>query len=66
VIDLASLLRLPCLGDDLTRVEAALHESIESDDPFLTEVAGHLISAGGKRLRPALASPPPPPPTEGT
>jgi heptaprenyl diphosphate synthase len=55
VIDLASLLRLPFLGDDLIRVEAALHASIEADDPFLTEVAGHLISAGGKRLRPALA-----------
>jgi heptaprenyl diphosphate synthase len=55
VIDLASLLRLPCLGDDLGRVETALHTSIEADDPFLTQVAGHLINAGGKRLRPALA-----------
>jgi geranylgeranyl pyrophosphate synthase len=55
VIDLASLLRLPRLGDDLARVETALQTSIEAGDPFLTEVAGHLISAGGKRLRPGLA-----------
>jgi len=55
VIDLAALLRLPYLDGDLARVETALHASIEADDPFLTEVAGHLISAGGKRLRPALA-----------
>ena len=54
MIDLASLLSLPGLSEDLPRVETALHTSIEGDDPFLTEVAGHLISAGGKRLRPAL------------
>ena len=28
-------------------------------DPFLSEVAGHLVSAGGKRLRPALVVRPP-------
>ena len=27
---------------------------MQSEDPFLGEVAGHLIKAGGKRLRPAL------------
>jgi heptaprenyl diphosphate synthase len=54
VIDLASLLSLPGLSEDLPRVEASLRSSVEGDDPFLTEVAGHLISAGGKRLRPAL------------
>ncbi|MBV8985312.1 MAG: polyprenyl synthetase family protein [Acidimicrobiia bacterium] len=52
---LASLLDLPPLGDDLVRVEEALRSSVETADAFLTEVAGHLISAGGKRLRPALA-----------
>ena len=30
-------------------------ESVKAGDPFLTEVASHLITAGGKRLRPALA-----------
>jgi heptaprenyl diphosphate synthase len=55
VIALDSLLDLPRLGDDLARVEAALHRSVQSDDPFLTQVASHLLRAGGKRLRPALA-----------
>jgi geranylgeranyl pyrophosphate synthase len=50
----ASLLDLPPLADDLARVEDALRRSVEAPDPFLTEVAGHLIAAGGKRLRPAL------------
>ena len=36
-------------------VERALREAVVTDDPFLTEVASHLILAGGKRLRPALA-----------
>jgi len=36
-------------------LEEALHQAVVSEDPFLTEVAGHLLSAGGKRLRPALA-----------
>jgi heptaprenyl diphosphate synthase len=40
---------------DITRLEACLRESVLGDDPFLNEVASHLIEAGGKRLRPALA-----------
>jgi heptaprenyl diphosphate synthase len=55
MVGLASLLDLPPLADDLVRVEDALRRSVETADPFLTEVAGHLIAAGGKRLRPALA-----------
>ena len=43
------------MGADLGRVERALREAVVTDDPFLTEVASHLIVAGGKRLRPALA-----------
>jgi heptaprenyl diphosphate synthase len=48
-------LDLPSLEVDLLRVEAALRAAVESTDPFVTEVASHLISAGGKRLRPVLA-----------
>jgi heptaprenyl diphosphate synthase len=40
-------------GDDLDRVEAALRASVETDDADLTDIASHLIRAGGKRLRPA-------------
>jgi heptaprenyl diphosphate synthase len=45
---------LPALPDDLLRVDAALRESVQTPDPFLAEVATHLIGAGGKRLRPTL------------
>ncbi len=54
-MNVAGLLRLARLDDDLTHVDAALRRSVASEDPFLSEVAGHLIKASGKRLRPALA-----------
>ncbi len=40
--------------EDLVRVEASLRAAAVTDDEFLTEVASHLIPAGGKRLRPAF------------
>ena len=55
MVSLAPLLSLPCLEDDLARVEKALLANVRTGDPFLAEVASHLITAGGKRLRPALA-----------
>lgn len=47
-------LRLPGLEEGLGRVEVALAEATAGEEPFLSEVAAHLASAGGKRLRPAL------------
>ena len=47
-------LGLPGLEEALGRVESALSEATAAEDPFLSEVAAHLASAGGKRLRPAL------------
>ncbi|MGH9226731.1 MAG: polyprenyl synthetase family protein [Acidimicrobiales bacterium] len=55
MLALGSLLRLPTLESDLARVETALRRAVEAGDPFMTTVASHLIPAGGKRLRPALA-----------
>ena len=49
------LLQYPVVVSDLARVEDALRASVVTDDPFLTEVASHLILAGGKRVRPAFA-----------
>lgn len=49
------LLDLPTVPSDLERVEVALRGSVRADDPFLTEIASHLITAGGKRGRPAFA-----------
>ena len=45
---------LPGMADDLVRTEERLAEWVQADDDFLTEVASHLIRAGGKRVRPAL------------
>jgi heptaprenyl diphosphate synthase len=40
---------------DRERVERALREAVRTPDAYLNEIALHLIVAGGKRLRPALA-----------
>ena len=53
-MNLLEQLSLPRLDEHLARVETALQQAVSSSDPFLSEVAGHLISAGGKRLRPML------------
>jgi heptaprenyl diphosphate synthase len=50
----AETLELAPLADDLARVEARLHESVQHPDRFLGEVAAHLVKAGGKRIRPTL------------
>ncbi len=54
MVNVAQLLNLPRLEGELIAFEDALRRSVHTTDPFLTEVAGHLIQAGGKRLRPAL------------
>jgi len=48
------LLYLPGLDEGLARVETELRRAVTSPEPLLTEVAAHLVEAGGKRLRPAL------------
>src|SRR3954467_4499023 len=45
---------LPPLAPDLGRVEIRLRNAVSADDRFLGEIAGHLLAAGGKRLRPTL------------
>ena len=57
-----SPLALPVLDADLEarllarmdEVEAALHDHVRSEAPFVTEAARHLMEAGGKRFRPLL------------
>jgi heptaprenyl diphosphate synthase len=43
------------LAEGLTQVESALAGAVGSEHPFVREAAGHLVAAGGKRLRPMLA-----------
>lgn len=42
------------VGKELQMVEETLKKSVESDSATLTEIATHVIAAGGKRIRPAI------------
>jgi heptaprenyl diphosphate synthase len=42
------------LSARMDEVEKALHGHVESEAPFVTEAARHLMEAGGKRFRPLL------------
>jgi heptaprenyl diphosphate synthase len=52
----APLFALTSHADDLRRIEAALAEAVHTDDSYLKEMALHLITAGGKLLRPLLTT----------
>jgi heptaprenyl diphosphate synthase len=43
------------MDDQMGRIEVALRQAVTTSEPHLTEMASHLIVAGGKRLRPVLA-----------
>ena len=45
---------MPSMSNDLARVETELLDSVTSSEEFLTEIASHLITAGGKRVRPGF------------
>ena len=46
----------PTATDDATRIEKFLLEAVHvAEDDYLTEIASHLILAGGKRQRPQFA-----------
>ena len=51
---MSPLLSLPFMENDRQRVEKALVASVTTNDAYMTEIASHLISAGGKRLRPVF------------
>lgn len=46
---------MPNMADDLVRLHDELMVSVTSENPFLTEIAAHLIQAGGKRIRPGFS-----------
>ena len=41
--------------EDIAQVDAALHALKSDDFPFLSRALDHVLSAGGKRIRPAIA-----------
>jgi len=52
---LNDLVPIPRVWDRMNGVERRLLEVTTSDDAFLTDIAQHLLRAGGKRYRPLLA-----------
>ncbi len=42
------------VADDMTAVNALILRRMESSVPMIPQLAGHLIAAGGKRIRPVL------------
>ncbi len=56
MVNVLTALDLPWLPDAMARLESRLRDSVTAEDPYLTEIAGHLIGAGGKRLRPVLTA----------
>jgi heptaprenyl diphosphate synthase len=53
--ELRDLVTLPHIWNRMERVEERLFEATVSDHRYLTEIAQHLLGAGGKRYRPLLA-----------
>ncbi len=49
------LVPIPRVWDRMADVERRLREVTQADTAFLTQIAQHLLSAGGKRYRPLLA-----------
>ena len=42
------------VSEDLNRVNRLIVEKMESRAPLIPQLAGHIVAAGGKRLRPML------------
>ena len=42
------------VSDDLQRVNRVIIERMQSQVPLIPQLAGHIVAAGGKRLRPVL------------
>ncbi len=42
------------VADEVELVEQTIRDSADVDDPILSEILEHILSGGGKRLRPAL------------
>ena len=45
---------LSAIASDMQAVDAAIRSQLHSDVPLVSQIADYIISAGGKRIRPAL------------
>lgn len=41
-------------ADDMARVDACIHKSLQSEVVLINQIANYIVSSGGKRLRPML------------
>ena len=55
VPSIKDMVPLPHVWAKVDQTENRLMQASEASDPFLTKIAQHLLSAGGKRFRPLLA-----------
>jgi geranylgeranyl pyrophosphate synthase len=53
--EVSPLLSLASMDGDRQRIEREIRAAVLTPDPYLTELASHLVVAGGKRLRPVVA-----------
>ena len=51
-MDLAAL--LSPIAEDMTRVDAIIRERLASEVVLINQIGAHIVSAGGKRMRPAV------------
>lgn len=51
-MDLRTL--LSPIADDMKRVDAIIRERLSSEVALINQIGAHIVSAGGKRLRPAI------------
>ncbi|MDT7044202.1 polyprenyl synthetase family protein [Candidatus Nitronereus thalassa] len=42
--------------NDLEEIEAHIRQNLDSEAPLINEIAAHILSSGGKRIRPLLLS----------
>ena len=54
VTDASPFALLPCLAGDLRRVEDELVAAASASDDFVTELVRHLVTVGGKLVRPGF------------
>lgn len=54
IVNIYQIIKLAKLNESMDVLEELLVKAVNSQDPFLSQVAVHLIHAGGKRLRPIL------------
>src|SRR3990167_3437985 len=54
-LDMSLELIRALIGDDLTKTNCAIRDALLSPIPLIQQITEHILSAGGKRIRPIIA-----------